>query len=88
MIKKLTYFLLSCLGLASCAIENDIPYPLRVASVSSIEVEGQRAAEGATDAAAVIDKAAGLGRYHPIENHPACLGSKRSDDRDRFGGVR
>ena len=59
MIKKLTYFLLSCLGLASCAIENDIPYPLRVASVSSIEVEGQRAAEGATDAAAVIDKAAG-----------------------------
>lgn len=59
MIKKLTYLLLSCLGLASCAIENDIPYPLRVASISSIEVEGQRAAEGATDAAAVIDKAAG-----------------------------
>lgn len=59
MIKKLTYFLLSCLGLASCAIENDIPYPLRVASISSIEVEGQRAAEGAADAAAVIDKAAG-----------------------------
>ena len=59
MIKKLTYFLLSCLGFASCAIENDIPYPLRVASISSIEVEGQRAAEGATDAAAVIDKAAG-----------------------------
>lgn len=59
MIKKLTYFLLSCLGLASCAIENDIPYPLRVASISSIEVEGQRAAEGATDATAVIDKAAG-----------------------------
>lgn len=58
MIKKLTYLLLSCLGLASCAIENDIPYPLRVASISSIEVEGQRAAEGATDAAAVIDKAA------------------------------
>lgn len=59
MIKKLTYFLLGCLGLASCAIENDIPYPLRVASISSIEVEGQRAADGATDAAAVIDKAAG-----------------------------
>lgn len=59
MIKKLTYFLLGCLGLASCAIENDIPYPLRVASISSIEVEGQRAAEDATDAAAVIDKAAG-----------------------------
>lgn len=59
MIKKLTYFLLGCLGFASCAIENDIPYPLRVASISSIEVEGQRAAEDATDAAAVIDKAAG-----------------------------
>ena len=59
MIKKLTYFLLSCLGFASCAIENDIPYPLQEASISSIEVEGQRAAEGATDAAAVIDKAAG-----------------------------
>lgn len=59
MIKKLTYFLLGCLGFASCAIENDIPYPLRVASISSIEVEGQRAAEGATDATAVIDKAAG-----------------------------
>lgn len=59
MIKKLTYFLLGCLGLASCAIENDIPYPLQEASISSIEVEGQRAAEGATDTAAVIDKAAG-----------------------------
>lgn len=59
MIKKLTYFLLGCLGLASCAIENDIPYPLQEASISSIEVEGQRAAEGATDAASVIDKAAG-----------------------------
>ena len=59
MIKELTYFLLGCLGLASCAIENDIPYPLQEASISSIEVEGQRAAEGATDAAAVIDKAAG-----------------------------
>lgn len=59
MIKKLTYFLLGCLGFASCAIENDIPYPLQEASISSIEVEGQRAAEGATDAAAVIDKAAG-----------------------------
>lgn len=59
MIKKLTYFLLGCLGIASCAIENDIPYPLQEASISSIEVEGQRAAEGATDAAAVIDKAAG-----------------------------
>ena len=64
MIKKLTYFLLGCLGLASCAIENDIPYPLQEASISSIEVEGQRAAEGATDAAAVIDKAEGTVTFY------------------------
>lgn len=59
MIKKLTYLLLSCLGFASCAIENDIPYPLREASISSIEVEGQRATDDESDAAAIIDKAAG-----------------------------
>lgn len=44
--------------LTGCAIENDIPYPTVEAAITAIEVEGQRAAEGATDAKAVIDNAA------------------------------
>lgn len=40
-IKKL-YVLLSCLGLASCAIENDIPYPIVEAAITGMTVEGQR----------------------------------------------
>lgn len=44
--------------MTSCAIENDIPYPSVEAAISSIEVEGQRAAEGESNAAAVIDNTA------------------------------
>lgn len=46
------------LSLASCAIENDIPYPSVSGSITDIRVEGQRAAEGASDDAAVIDASA------------------------------
>ena len=44
--------------LAGCAIENDIPYPTVEAAIAAIEVEGQRAAEGETNAAATIDNTA------------------------------
>lgn len=50
--------LLSIALLAGCAIENDIPYPEVNGLITDIAVEGQRAAEGATDAKAVIDNAA------------------------------
>ena len=44
--------------LTGCAIENDIPYPTVEAAITAIEVEGQRAAEGETNAAATIDNTA------------------------------
>ena len=47
-IKKL-YVLLSCLGLASCAIENDIPYPIVEGAITGMTVEGQRGPEGSKD---------------------------------------
>lgn len=50
----LFFFLL----LASCAIENDIPYPVVNGSITDIRVEGQRPAEGSSDTAAVIDASA------------------------------
>ncbi|WP_287564889.1 PCMD domain-containing protein [Parabacteroides sp.] len=44
-------------GMASCAIENDIPYPLVEGSISEIVVEGLRASEDGTVASGVdIDK--------------------------------
>ncbi len=53
---------IACLSLgffmASCAIENDIPYPIKEASIESIEVEGQRGAEENAFAAATINKTA------------------------------
>lgn len=44
----------------SCAIENDIPYPLIEGSITAMQVEGQRAAEGddSGSSEAVIDKKA------------------------------
>lgn len=46
-------------GLASCAIENDIPYPLIEGNISEIAVEGLRASEDGTVASGVdIDRAA------------------------------
>ena len=42
----------------SCAIENDIPYPVVNGGITDIRVEGQRAAEGSSDAEAIIDASA------------------------------
>lgn len=56
-MKNLLYTLLSVSLLFSCAIENDIPYPILEASISSIEVEGQRAGTDSQDKNAIIDKA-------------------------------
>lgn len=44
--------------MASCAIENDIPYPIIESSIESMVVEGQRGAESTDPADAVIDKKA------------------------------
>lgn len=53
---------MACLSLglfiASCAIENDIPYPIIESSIESMVVEGQRGAESTDFADAVIDKKA------------------------------
>lgn len=58
MIRKIIYGILGLSLLASCAIENDIPYPIKEASIESIEVEGQRGAEENVFAAATINKTA------------------------------
>lgn len=56
MIKKILYSILGLSFLASCAIENDIPYPQIVASFTAFEVEGQRGPEdNETNTQAVID---------------------------------
>lgn len=56
MIKKILYSIFALSFLASCAIENDIPYPQIVGSITAFEVEGQRGPEDNEDnAAAVID---------------------------------
>lgn len=44
--------------LTSCAIENDIPYPIIEASIESMTVEGQRGADQNTFTAATINKSA------------------------------
>lgn len=58
MIRKIIYGILGLSLLASCAIENDIPYPIKEASIESIEVEGQRGAEENVFTAATINKIA------------------------------
>ena len=59
LLKNLRYITSLALALLTgCAIENDIPYPEVNGLITDIAVEGQRAAEGATDAKAVIDNAA------------------------------
>ena len=45
-------------GFATCAIENDIPYPIIEAQIESIEVEGQRGADSEAFEAAEINKSA------------------------------
>ena len=62
MTRKLKYRIgmmaLALALLTGCAIENDIPYPTVEAAITAITVEGQRAAEGETNAAATIDNTA------------------------------
>ncbi len=58
MIRKIIYGILGLSLLASCAIENDIPYPIKEASIESIEVEGQRGTEENVFTAATINKTA------------------------------
>lgn len=48
--------LASICGLAGCAIENDIPYPIVDGSIQSIEVEGQCDADGNSTTQATINK--------------------------------
>ena len=48
--------------LTSCAIENDIPYPIIEASIESMTVEGQRGADQNTFTAATIKPATLLWR--------------------------
>ena len=47
--------LLLLLTVVSCAIENDIPYPIVEGRITAFSVEGQRAAEGEQNTAATID---------------------------------
>ena len=56
MIKKLICYTFCILAIASCAIENDIPYPIVDGSILDITVEGQCAAEGSSSSQATIDK--------------------------------
>ena len=50
--------LLLLLTVVSCAIENDIPYPIVEANIESMTVEGQRGADENSSADAIINKAA------------------------------
>lgn len=50
--------LLLLLTVVSCAIENDIPYPIVEANIESMTVEGQRGADQNSFADAIINKAA------------------------------
>ena len=56
MIKKLICYTFCILAIASCAIENDIPYPIVDGSILDITVAGQCAAEGSSSSQATIDK--------------------------------
>ncbi len=55
-MKKLIYLLFCLLAVTACKIENDIPYPTVEGNILSIEVEGQRGADGSSSTQAVIDK--------------------------------
>ncbi|CDD32842.1 PCMD domain-containing protein [Phocaeicola barnesiae] len=55
MINKLIYMLYCTAVLTSCAIRNDIPYPIEEANIVSFEVEGQRAETEGGNAQATIN---------------------------------
>ena len=54
--KQLTYYIMCAVGLTTCMIEDDIPYPMVVSEITEIAVEGQCAAPDAQSAEATIDK--------------------------------
>lgn len=54
--RQLTYYLWSLLLVTACAIEDDIPYPIRNGEILEFAVEGQCAAPGGQSAEAVINK--------------------------------
>ena len=54
--KQFTYYIMCAVGLTTCMIEDDIPYPLVVSEITEIAVEGQCAAPDAQSAEATIDK--------------------------------
>ena len=55
-IKKIVVGLFCIGGLASCAIENDIPYPIVEGAITGITVEGQRGPkDNKSNSAAVIN---------------------------------
>lgn len=56
MLNKVLYFIFSVFSFYSCAIENDIPYPISEGNITDMEVEGQTSAQGSSDSKAVIDK--------------------------------
>lgn len=56
MLNRVLYLIFSVFFLFSCAIENDIPYPISEGVITDMEVEGQTAAHGSSDSKAVIDK--------------------------------
>ena len=53
-IKKIVLGLACIGGLASCAIENDIPYPIVEGAITGMAVEGQRGPEGSKDNASPV----------------------------------
>lgn len=55
MMNKLIYTLCCTAVLTSCAIRNDIPYPMEEANIVSFEVEGQRAETEGGNAQATIN---------------------------------
>ena len=56
MLNRVLYLIFSVFFFFSCAIENDIPYPISEGVITDMEVEGQTAAQGSSDSKAVIDK--------------------------------
>ena len=56
MLNKVLYFIFSVFFFYSCAIENDIPYPISEGNITDMEVEGQTSAQGSSDSKAIIDK--------------------------------
>jgi len=56
MNSKILYYILCLLTVASCKIENDIPYPFVDGSITAFEVEGQCDANGNSSTQTTINK--------------------------------